>query len=431
MSRYQYPHANVFTLKDADTGANVFVHNVLDGFNYVKANNTDWRRRIKRGENVSSYYSCSGGLIDEAIPGSSNLVARYVAEYDPVTLLPIRYVYFKESLVGFARAPKDALNPSGSLSGVQNAALSRAHKRITAEVSHLNGWTVLGELKETIAQLRRPAGAIRDLMNKYLRSAYNRKARIRNIKSPIGRKEYLDALSGTWLEISFGLKPLLSDTKEIAEALARYNMKPPKRTRIRASALEAVDEHLYGSVNRVDGFNSRFTLMRDDEIRRYENSCQYIVVMDSKAEVPSGPLRSLTDVLGFTPENFVPALYQVAPWSWLLDYFTNVGDIIEAGCTNQTRVLWHNRTSRSRVIRSWKNVIVDSAELLSAYQYEQVSCSVGALLGSGKTVTNVMTRQPGGKLGIPDLVFDHPGDKPGKLFNILAVMNQHRPRVEF
>jgi hypothetical protein len=325
VSRYQYPHKGVYKLTSPDFG-DVFSYTVFDGFNYVKNVNPNWKDRIKRGENVSSYYSCSGGLITEAIPGESLLVYRYPTSYD-LNHVPNSWGYAREHFVGFARAPLEALNPSGSLASVQNAALSRAHKRVTAEVSHLNGWTVVGELKETIAQLRRPAAAIRDLMNKYLQSAYNRKKRIKNIRSPIGRKEYLDALSGTWLEISFGLKPLLSDTKDIAEAIARFSMRPPKRVRIRATALEAVPEYYdYGTTASIDGFNGRFTRIRMDQSIRYENSCQYIVFMNGKVEAPSGPLRSLTDVLGFTPENFIPALYQVAPWSWLLDYFTNVGD---------------------------------------------------------------------------------------------------------
>jgi hypothetical protein len=81
-----------------------------------------------------------------------------------------------------------------------------------------------------------------------------------------------------------------------------------------------------------------------------------------------------------------------------------------------------------RVIRSWKNVLVPID--LSPWDYEVITMPSG-IIGSGKTVTNVMTREPGGKLGIPDLVIDHPGDKPGKILNMLAVLNQHRPRVEF
>jgi len=55
---------------------------------------------------------------------------------------------------------------------------------------------------------------------------------------------------------------------------------------------------------------------------------------------------------GFTPDNFVPDLYEIIPLSWVIDYFTNLGDVINAYSTLSRSIAWMSlTTSRTRFVQ--------------------------------------------------------------------------------
>jgi hypothetical protein len=52
-------------------------------------------------------------------------------------------------------------------------------------------------------------------------------------------------------------------------------------------------------------------------------------------------------LFGFTPSEFVPTAWELLPYSFLVDYFTNIGDILSSSVTSTARLAWSNRTIRS------------------------------------------------------------------------------------
>jgi hypothetical protein len=48
---------------------------------------------------------------------------------------------------------------------------------------------------------------------------------------------------------------------------------------------------------------------------------------------------------GFSPEAFVPTLWELAPWSFLVDYFVNIGDILSGWSYGRTNLGWSNTTT--------------------------------------------------------------------------------------
>lgn len=96
------------------------------------------------------------------------------------------------------------------------------------------GGVFVGEIRETLHQIIRPAKSIRKLINSYYTDAKHRTRKMRSGRryTPIRITDANKVLSDTWLEYSFGLSPLLQDVREGAQALARLSLDPQEYKRV-------------------------------------------------------------------------------------------------------------------------------------------------------------------------------------------------------
>jgi hypothetical protein len=95
------------------------------------------------------------------------------------------------------------------------------------------------------------------------------------------------------------------------------------------------------------------------------------------------------ELLGFSLSDFVPTIWELVPWSFLIDYFTNIGDVLEAWTTCTSDVAWVNRTSRRSSI-ALSEAVPDLASTRSAY-WQGNSCR-GNLWGNPGWVKIETTR---------------------------------------
>jgi hypothetical protein len=75
--------------------------------------------------------------------------------------------------------------------------------------------------------------------------------------------------------------------------------------------------------------------------------------------VDDPPLGQATEEMGVRARDFLPAVWEAIPYSFLIDYFTNIGDIIEAVSFPLTGIAWGSITFRNHSIRSVERVAVD------------------------------------------------------------------------
>lgn len=94
--------------------------------------------------------------------------------------------------------------------GHQTAVDSMLYQKASAP--EFDGYTQLGELTETVAMLRSPLKTLREAST-MLWEVFRKKTR------KLKGKDLQEAISGTWLEWTFGLQPLLFGTAEIASKL--------------------------------------------------------------------------------------------------------------------------------------------------------------------------------------------------------------------
>ena len=57
----------------------------------------------------------------------------------------------------------------------------------------------------------------------------------------------------------------------------------------------------------------------------------------------------LTERMGLSPNNWIPTIYNLLPWTYMIDYFTNLGDIVSAISFPTSAIRWVNRTVRNTV----------------------------------------------------------------------------------
>jgi hypothetical protein len=53
------------------------------------------------------------------------------------------------------------------------------------------------------------------------------------------------------------------------------------------------------------------------------------------------------EILGFDWSNFVPTLWEILPWSFAIDYFTNIGDVLSAWSFPLSAITWAQSTLRN------------------------------------------------------------------------------------
>lgn len=198
--------------------------------------------------------------------------------------------------------------------------------------SSFQGATALAEFAETITMLRNPAKALRTGVSKYLEVVKRNGRKWKRQGAKVASK----ALAGTWLEHQFGWKPLISDIQEA-------------KTAIKESYSGGLDDRVwahgvgedYGSLNKSRIY-SMPTYPYLDQYRRYRYYTKIIYSSYLGSRTISPPIK--TD-LGFHPRDWLPALWEVVPWSFLVDYFVNIDDIISASMYSQTGVKFTNKTT--------------------------------------------------------------------------------------
>jgi hypothetical protein len=300
-------------------------------------------------------------------------------------------------------------------------ALARIYSKIRAEQSHLNGLTVVGELRKTIDSLRHPFVALVDLVNNHTKRLEYFQRRLKGTERyRKGRMRKM--IASTYLEFVFGLAPVISDTRAIAEALARYSdeRNGTNLSRSKASgtgeAILAQSTFVPDDLPGVSGWRISFA---NTTRKTTEYGVQYLCGLRASQTIDSSSNQRLLELLGFTPENFIPALWEVLPWSWLADYFANVGQIIEAGFTSTANVTWISKSVRQRTVLEFMSTVNAEATRLrmSTNGYN------GSASGSGGSYVmrrTSLTRTVPLSLGIPPLTFSLPGNAK-KLMNMAAV----------
>lgn len=288
------------------------------------ANVPGWREKLRSGGDATtslSGYKASAGSVAgnaETILGGvpyrltgMHMISMAIPSNDPATL-------------DEAKADAEALSK-----------FNRSIQNVRATVM---GGVVLGELGQTLRMIRRPAQGLRKLTDEFLdiaRAIRNRRIR-GSLTYAYRHNKLTEALSDAWLEAQFGWKPLISDVRDGCKALDAFNTGHGLQTR-RVTG-RYTDKGTSAEQRTVVGFS--FNLVA---ATRLETSVSF-VYRGGMRVAAKNPGDTSLDLWGLGPRDWLPTAWELIPYSFLIDYFTNIGDLILGWSNIGVDLAWCNRT---------------------------------------------------------------------------------------
>ncbi|DAD50066.1 TPA_asm: maturation protein [ssRNA phage Gephyllon.2_13] len=366
----------------------------------------EYKTLIRNGQSATTDFTADRIQADSFVELQATCDVNDVG--DPVGT--IKRHYFAKGLPGL-EASWIPTHLSVNSASAENKALTKLYSAIKSQQQQMSGFSFLGELRETIHGIRKPADALVTGLNRYFNSVQKYKKGIRHRTVAAKKRAIVDISTGLWLEASFGWLPLLQDVKGIAETLARFQY--DKRH------------------ERVRGFgqDSDRSLSTGRTVVHVEISADYVTFKETKYTViyrcgiraddslpPLGSINRLRELCGFNLQDFIPSLYQITPNSWLLDYFTNIGDIVEATCTSTANLSWINVSRIKETVEQTVYSPVWDKQANSGSRLVFFDSTPGRVIKSLKTVD----RRKVAALDVPSLEFSFPGSA-NKYANLGAI----------
>jgi len=257
----------------------------------------------------------------------------------------------------------DSVSLSAFMPGsADSKALAKFNQALIRAQQSVQGISVLGELHKTIEQFRHPLQGLRNGLSSYLNLVKERGRKIatgRSLRSGLSqtaksgvRSPGTDSkhraigsmIQSTWLEYTFGLRPTLMDIQDTAHAVAHLvdkDLPVPFRVhgqyKWKDEIQSAYSAHL-GGASILDAFGYNSGTVTGEKVVTSSGFVRY-----SGAVVSTMPGYDTARDFGFSLPSVLPSLWELVPYSWAVDYFSNVGDILNATSVLQNNIAWVNR----------------------------------------------------------------------------------------
>lgn len=240
--------------------------------------------------------------------------------------------------------PATVLPDSEVITNTRNRALRKFHSKINQARSSLEGGQTFGEWKQLIQAVTNPVGALRNFTLGHLRRA---KKRIRLNKTGRGKlskekriQRLHSVVADTWLEYTFGWNPLASDAAAALVGLqTRFNQNDQVTIDGRAQSAYA------GTASRRLQFQRHSGVFQCYTMESTRSTIKIIYRAGLRTGAVNGT-KTVDQTFGLLPERFVPTIWELIPYSFVADYFTNIGDIINALATQRSWLTWGCNTTR-------------------------------------------------------------------------------------
>lgn len=280
---------------------------------------------------------------------------------------------------------------SSELATAENIAREKFYARYRSTQTAFQGGTALGELRETLSMLRSPAKSLRkrvgDLYDRILRNK-GKAGRTTN-----SRNRYL---SETWLEHSFGWTPLINDIKDAHSLLEK------RKDYLDRNIVVIHGRHSTTSETVSSGPSFGAGFLQYVSSKKLTNTSEVWYRGAIKCST-NQPYTSEARLWGFSPDNIIPTVWELIPYSFLIDYFTNIGKVIDAWSVRKCHLSWGARTERQ--VGILQLVDARSTNNLAVFKILQQAFSPGDWRSEAKRVK----RLPINSVPIPDFRFKLPG----------------------
>lgn len=263
----------------------------------------DYARRVKNGEVINNPMELH--RFERTISVLSGAKAHFASKpehrYEDGGEVP--FIFGASSLYGQLPLVQHAGGDTADVENLYNLAGTQARANVAEP--DFEGLVFVAELRETLGMLRNPLGGLKKTLKKIRR----RKRRQRFNKS----RTVADFISSHWLQYRYGIMPLVYDVEDAAKAVA-YLGNNPKRYTARGYA------------------NDDVQLTRTDETALARYHATRNVKTRQRTKVRAGILYELDarNSFGVGLQEVPKAVWEVVPFSFVVDWFVNTGDFVSA-----------------------------------------------------------------------------------------------------
>lgn len=268
-------------------------------------NNNNWKLIVAKGGNASSAYNFR--TVRDFKPLQGRIVQKLRCP------LPVFHDFIDTNT--FQQGPTlffDVGVPSDLT--VRDIALSILKRKLSNDLRMYNASVPLGELRE----FHRLIKGMADLSTGFVR----RYGRIQDLKK--AAKDLYHYASDAWLTYSFGIKPMINDAQNLAEAIAAYQYGRDffqRYTGTFGSSWTSTANTYPGTPSTGAGATIKW---------RLEHKLSYKFIAGVQANMYSSNDYTLFSHLGLDNLGSLPIVgWELLPYSWVFDYFTNVSSYLD------------------------------------------------------------------------------------------------------
>jgi hypothetical protein len=322
----------------SDEGSPQYYSRERRNWKNVGENYFDYRERLRNG------HQCTTTLSGEQWFRTSAGIITFVAKYDPPPPFDNCQIYpHKSGESGYVWDPLIDNSLIGvdpqylpNLETAENAAKTNFINKVREQQTTFQGGVAAGELNETLRMLRSPVKSLRKGLSDYLSTLKKRKKQVKRVSPRKRLSAARKVLADTWLEYSFGWKPFLSDIDDLTYTLANSQVSDDRKWQpINATGVDESFQPYSMQVGVGGGLCYGVDLSL---LRHTKHQVTY------RGSVSLGNPVSRPWKAGNFTNDFIPTVWELIPYSFLVDYFTNVGDVINAATLFHSNLRWTART---------------------------------------------------------------------------------------
>lgn len=299
---------------------------------------------------------------------------------------------------------------SGALSSeADSQARSQLLSKYIKIKSTWRGGNFLAEIAETIEMFKHP-----------VRSFYHETYKFAGTVKGLGKvykknpASYSKRLSDAWLAYVFGVKPTVSDANDLADTLNGMANRQFIDTRpISGFGRSTTQVSSVGTAAMT--LSSGLTGHQQSFVDKTDLNVKYYGVVTCNLRNAN---QFLVEQFGMSAFDVLPAVWEAIPWSFFVDYFTNVGEMIDSIRYANASFAWLNRT--------YRNARTVNASPLFARSGGYAPWEVILKGGGGYKLAVQVNRIGIPYAPYPDWTFRVPGLSSMKWLNIAALLAQIR-----
>lgn len=269
----------------------------------ITVSNPDWKYKTARGLDATNPYR-SSKFVDIKVP---SIIASSI-QYEGTK----PYLIFTTSQRRFGPSPS-LIGPmhDATLLGL---ASNRLKKKLRGKADAFRGMTPTAEFRDLAKAVRSVAKLSMEFLFSY------GKAKKQSLKLSARKKEQW--LANSWLTYNFGVAPLVRDVSSAVQSMESYLNRSDFPVRLSSAAEKSWTT---SGTSDLDTINNMVISSKHQIV----HTLSYRITAGFDLKLLSGNNYSMEEHLGLDLKLVPVTLYELTAFSWMLDYFVNIGAYLE------------------------------------------------------------------------------------------------------